>query len=276
MGNEELNSCIDEASSLDYSYDEMVEVSSSDQNVVKSVKYIPKTIFNQGAVSDTSNGCTRFWLTHISNAQNEFLMDEVPWIMIPEIDPLPVWVRAYTKKPAIKKRGDSLQNALNQFKDEWLITGFAKLTSEESMKHSLDNCRLIYTGSFNGNWELVRKNKVYSIRTDGKIVGHAFCIVGYDNEWWIAINSYGKDNGVFHIPYSLTNTLFTRYSILDNRDEEIITNYKIKRMGGITIEDAKKALENNFWNGEYPQAQASREEVAAMIQRLYIKLSEGK
>jgi hypothetical protein len=38
-------------------------------------------------------------------------------------------------------------------------------------------------------------------------------------------------------------------------------------MDKITIEDAVKALENGIWNGERASAPASREEVAAMIQR---------
>lgn len=38
-------------------------------------------------------------------------------------------------------------------------------------------------------------------------------------------------------------------------------------MEGITIEDAKKALEAKLWNGIDPQRPATREEVAAMILR---------
>lgn len=38
-------------------------------------------------------------------------------------------------------------------------------------------------------------------------------------------------------------------------------------MDGITIEDAKKALEAKIWNGIEPDKPASRQETAAMIYR---------
>ncbi len=38
-------------------------------------------------------------------------------------------------------------------------------------------------------------------------------------------------------------------------------------MEAISIEDAKKALEANIWNGTDPKKPASREETAAMIWR---------
>lgn len=45
--------------------------------------------------------------------------------------------------------------------------------------------------------------------------------------------------------------------------------YKQKLMSNITIESAKTALTNSFWNGERPQEQCTREEVAAMVERVY-------
>ena len=99
------------------------------------------------------------------------------------------------------------------------------------------------------------------------MVGHAYCIVGYNNEGWIAINSYGQSNGKFIIPYDLTSSLYNRYSIMDTKDEEAIISYKKRIMQNITIEDAKKALESKVWNGERAQEPATREEVAAMIHR---------
>lgn len=67
-------------------------------------------------------------------------------------------------------------------------------------------------------------------------------------DYWIAVNSYGQDNGLFYIPYSLTDTLFTRYAIVDSKDEEAILSYKKRIMSTITIEDARKAYEANLWN----------------------------
>lgn len=59
---------------------------------------------------------------------------------------------------------------------------------------------------------------------------------------------------------------------LDKKD--IILNVKNKLMENIKIESAKRAVTNWIWNWERPQEQASREEVASMIQRMYEKLQK--
>ncbi len=135
------------------------------------------------------------------------------------------------------------------------------------MKDSISHGRLISTGSINGNWNDVRDNKTYSLRNDGRKVGHAFCIIGYDASGWIAVNSYGQNNGLFTIPYDLTNTLFTRYSVVDDNDEEFIRTYHQRVMASINIEEAKKAFEAGIWNGERSTETVSREECAAMVYR---------
>lgn len=98
--------------------------------------------------------------------------------------------------------------------------------------------------------------------------------MGYGKEGWVAINSYGQSNGKFIIPYSLTDTLYNRYSVSDSKDEEAILSYKNRIMQNITIEDAKKALEAKIWNGERAQEPASREEVGAMIFRALESLKQ--
>lgn len=45
-------------------------------------------------------------------------------------------------------------------------------------------------------------------------------------------------------------------------------------MENITIEAAKTALTNSFWNGERPQDPVTREEAAAMVERVFEKLSK--
>lgn len=91
------------------------------------------------------------------------------------------------------------------------------------MKYALSKVRLILTGSKNGNWVSVRERKIYEL---GNGPAHIFAIVGYDETGWWAVNSYGENNGLFHIAYELTDTLFTRYSISDSRDEEVFLNAK--------------------------------------------------
>jgi hypothetical protein len=58
--------------------------------------------------------------------------------------------------------------------------------------------------------------------------------------------------------------------------EDLITNTKNKIMEWITLQGAKDALTNWFWNWERPTETASREEVATMIERMYEKLKLNK
>lgn len=44
-------------------------------------------------------------------------------------------------------------------------------------------------------------------------------------------------------------------------------------MDAITIDAAKKAFNNGLWNGINPTQPATREEVAAMVERAFEKLS---
>jgi hypothetical protein len=91
------------------------------------------------------------------------------------------------------------------------------------MKSALNNVRPIYTWSKNCNWNTVRDNKIYSLWSG---YAHIFCIVWYDHSGWIAINSYGANNGRFIIPYEFTDSLFTTYALHDSRDEEILSKLK--------------------------------------------------
>ena len=94
------------------------------------------------------------------------------------------------------------------------------------MKASLLAFKPIFTGSINGDWSYVRDEKKYRIRDDGRTIGHAFCIVGFDGLGWIGVNSYGSSNGIFHIPYELTSSLFSRYSLSDSRDSVIFASLR--------------------------------------------------
>lgn len=185
------------------------------------------------------------------------------------MNPKPYWLEYLEENPSARSDGATLQSALTQFKNNGLITGYAVANSVELMKSAIRKGHLIYTGSLRGNWNL--PNRIYSEATDNRTIGHCFPIVGYmdgaDKDYWIAVNSYGQNNGIFYIPYSLTDTLFTRYAVIDAKDEEAILSYKNRIMGAITIEDARKAYEAKIWNGENPEKPASRQEVSAMIWR---------
>jgi hypothetical protein len=239
---EPTNACFDEPESTDFEYGEIDFGSTAE---ITDIKFLPKTIFNQGAESVTGMACSRYGMAHIVNAQNLYV-SEVTGIGFTEYDPKPYWMEYIKSNPDALKNGATLQSALSQFKSNGLITGYAVANTVELMKSAINKGHLIYTGSLRGNWKL--PNRIYSEATDNRTIGHCFPIVGYNAEYWIAVNSYGQNNGLFYIPYSLTNTLFTRYAVIDAKDEDAILSYKKHIMQEISIEDAKKALEENLWN----------------------------
>lgn len=258
------NAAFDSPLPTDYPY-EAVFGSETDEGTITFIARVPR-IQNQGAENVTRMACTRFGITHIVNSQNRRVAEKTvnPYVEAIAKD---YWLAYLKTNPSAEENGASLQSALEQFRKAGLITGYAVANSVELMKDALRNYRLIYTGSMNGDWAKVRSEKKYALRTDGKTVGHAFCIVGYDRDGFVATNSYGPENGYFSIPYELAGTLFTRYAVADTKDEEAISLYRQRIMDNITIEDAKKALEAKIWNGLEPQKPATREEVAAMIYR---------
>ena len=188
------------------------------------IEFYPEHIQNQASFDDTHMACSRFGMTHWVNAQNRFVhwKDGMRFFEFPARN---FWQQFIKINPKAKTEGATLQSVLDQFLKLGLITGYSKTMTIESMKSALSNIRPILTWSYNGNWVMVRDKKIYAVRTDWKTVGHIFVIVGYDNEGWIAINSYGANNGIFHIPYDLTDTLFTRYAISDSRDEETLKKF---------------------------------------------------
>ena len=163
--------------------------------------------------------CSRYGIIHAINAQNRMVaeIDGMRWI---EMNPEVMWKNYLKENAKAEKEGATLQSSLQQMVDLRLITGYTRLNGEESMKNSLRAFRPIYTGSKNCNWSSVRDDKRYELGTG---YAHIFCILGFDESGWIAVNSYGPSNGVFHIDYKYTNSLFSAYSIHDSRDEHLFS-----------------------------------------------------
>jgi len=161
-------------------------------------------------------------------------------------------------------------------KMKWLIKWYALIHTLDEIKHSIDNNRPVSTWSNKINWR-AWLNAPY-ILSEWPSYWHAFLIIWYDDEKQLLTikNSYWKerfDNGKNYLKYSDIWLLFnSKYSLIDAEDP--ILTYKKKIMDWINIEEAKTALTNWFWNGKNPTWTASREEVATMIQRLYIKLNK--
>lgn len=187
--------------------------------------FYPREIQNQWAKAITRMACSRYGMCHAVNAQNHAVQwkdgmrfYEIPWEGM--------WENYLKVNPSAEKQGATLQSALEQFMELWYITWYSRISTIADMKDSLNNTRPIYTGSQVGDWSYVTTDHKYRVRTDGRVVGHCFCIVWYNDSSWIAINSYWTSNWVFYIPFNLTDTLFSRYSISDSRDEEIFSKLK--------------------------------------------------
>ena len=241
-----------------------------ENNLPESIVFLPESIYNQGLEVIMKMSCTRQSPVHIVNAQNKFVSEKT-WVEQVIVDPKILWLARIKEDENVITRWDSIISWVKQCLKEWLITWFTQLDSIDEMKDSLSKWRLIATWSNNWNWNSVKNIHVYTLRTDLKKVWHAFCIVWYNPLWWIAINSYWDKNWIFTIPFDLTDTLYTRYSIMDSKDETDIIFYKQRIMEQISIEEAKKAFEAGIWNGLNPTQPASREEVAAMISRALTK-----
>ena len=210
--------------------------------------------------------CTRQWLAHITNGNNILAQwEQEDWLA------KRVWLEYCKTVPFAKTDWASLQSSLDQFLAQKLISGYSKTYTIEAMKSAIDSWRFIFTWSQNGDWAYVSQTRKYRLRTDNRTRGHAICIVGYNTAWWIALNSYGPENGVFEIPYNLTQTLFSRYAISDFEDAEKILSFK----RDVMQKNIQKAIDAWITNWSRQDKPATRWEVMTMMWAL-ISLIEVK
>jgi len=73
---------------------------------------------------------------------------------------------AVLEKPSLQSQGDTIQAGLKQAKSLGLIAGFQKISTIEEYKQAVDRGWYVYTGSTNGDWNKVRYEKIYGLRTD--------------------------------------------------------------------------------------------------------------
>lgn len=198
----------------DYMYEDLFGSSYN----TETVEFLPINIQNQSDSKNTRMACSRYGICHAINAQNEYVKwkDGMRYYVLPAKF---YWEEYLKVNPKAEQEGATLQSALDQMKKLWYITGYTKVVDIDQMKNALNNIRPLFTGSKKCNWNSVRDDKIYAF-WEG--YAHIFCIVGYDHSGWIAINSYGSENGRFIIPYEFTDSLFSVYAISDSRDEEIL------------------------------------------------------
>lgn len=159
----ETNAAFDSPLPTDYPYEGVFGSVSSDSTIT-FIARVP-TIQNQGAERVTRMACTRFGLTHVVNSQNRRVSNETvnPYVESIAKD---YWLAYLKDNPSAEENGATLQSALEQFRKDGTITGYAVANSVEMMKDAIRNYRLIYTGSMNGDWGKVRTEKKYALRTD--------------------------------------------------------------------------------------------------------------
>lgn len=179
-------------------------------------------IFNQSEDIKTRMACWCYWMTHLSNAEN-LCEYKSYWKKYNQLNPKDYWLEFIKDNPESEYVWSYLQDWLDWFEEKWLITWSARLDTIEQAKDAIDNCRLIYTGSLNWDWDMVKNSWIYSIKN--KSYWHLFCIIWYTVVWFIAVNSWWPDNWYFIIPYEYWDTLYSKYAISDKRDEEAYNRY---------------------------------------------------
>ena len=223
---------------------------------------------NQWLEELTSYMCVAFSSAHWVNIENSiewstsFLYGKDLWNKMVELWRLRI------------KSWASISDWPKTIKDLWFISWYVIINTLDEIKKSIALNRPVITWSENINRSKVKE---HNIAVEWHSYWHAFCIIWYDdvNEQLVVKNSYWNkvyDNWKFYINYEDFNLLFhSKFSLIDKEDESIL-NYKKKLMENITIDSAKKALENKIWNWERPSDIVTREECAAMVQRLYDKI----
>ena len=156
------------------------------------------------------------------------------------------------------------------------LDGYAEVQTLEEIKHSIANKRPVQCGSNKIDWQSANVDNWWTVLA-WKSYWHSIILDGYDDrkEQVRIKQSYNKwDSGHQYLNYSDIWLLFpTKFSLIDKEDP-IISLHKKTIMENITIESAKTAFTNWFWNGQNPKNSATREEVAAMIERVFEKLTK--
>lgn len=195
---------------------------------IKKRMRVPKiTIWNQWAEVKTRMACWNYAMTHIVNAQNT-ISDAVNKVNHIELNPWIIWKEKLLPiNPDAEYEWTTIQSNLDLFKSLWLITGFAKVKTKEEIMDALDHQRYIFTGSQTWDWQNVRDNHIYKVRTDWKIVWHFTAYFTYDKDFVYWVNSYWPDNWKFKCSWDIfLNDFYTQYAISDSRDEKAFIKFR--------------------------------------------------
>lgn len=265
---------LDQPTSRDYLYEELFTDNESDEKEewkwIHSKRPDDVTVWNQG----NTPACTCYSACHLYNGYN-LLEDDILGITREQQDPS-ILRNSFCAERNNWNSGTAIQTMANWFKSKWYIRGYVTIpvhsaTKVAQMKWALDRGFFLSTGSAYGDWGNIKRTGIYSERADRMYVWHARCIVDYNNEWFIAVNSYwptrGKfGNGTFIVPFDMVDKIYSCLVFIDKDDSwnfsTLADSKKVEEM--ITI--AKELY--NKWNTEiksyFEQIQLSK-----TMKRLY-------
>jgi len=245
--NQISNWCIDIPSLSDYEYSDM------NFGVEEDKKELPKfTIYNQWAELVTRMACVFFSNGMLNNIQNLIEYDGD----YKELNPKEFWVEYLKVNPTAEWFGTSLQAGMDFMKKKWLIAGYAKITNDK-LDSAIDRGTYIETGAYGVDWGTTRETWILTFRADGAGIWHAFMIIKQDKEFYYVANSYGEtrgnEKGRFKIRKSDIDKLFTRYAIIDKKDQKsvnVLNEYKkkvlasdiIKKIGELTAISSSESV----------------------------------
>lgn len=255
---------LDKPSVTDYVYHDIFwgdEMDLPDEVLLNLTK-----VFNQrdDNIPNTYYWCTRYWTTHGINENNAY---EGSWIMV---DPVEEWRIALEQYWADIRTWDSLRSALQQAKDRWFISWYARLTDRIYQgKYALSIGQTIYTWTVKCDWKETLETGIFHWKESS--YWHAFIIIWYNKDWFIARNSYwwmfeyDWIKWWFLIPWDMVEYLFTMYALIDMTDIDAVKAEKIRKDN----ESKERMKDMWIWNGLDWDQPVTRAQVAIMLDRLY-------
>jgi hypothetical protein len=190
--------------------------------------------------------CTFFSTYHVVN-WNNVLEDERNGATRQQIDPM-IPRNDFCRKRWYWNAGYSIQWALQEAKVAQKITGWASIPTELpvdqqilKINQALDMGYFICTGSANGDWAKTQITHNYTVN-GGQFVGHAFCIVDRDDNWYLALNSWWPtwcEWWYFHIPRNVVDKLYSKLVVIDYDDSGYFQKLKDKSKAMTLVRDLK-------------------------------------
>lgn len=231
---DENNYAFDEPSKQDYKRSDFEDILMWDESKTRPKDKL--TVQNQW----WTPACTVFAANHIHNALN-ILEDERLGEDRPQQKSSELW-DIFCKERWYSNSGSNIQTVAMRFKKKWYIAWYVTLDWKwnkliEQMKKSIDMQWFLSSGSSNADRSKIKQTWIYTLRTDGKFVWHAWDYVWYWKDFFWAINSFWEKRWpfgwYFKVPFEMVDKTYSKLAFIDKDD-------KIKFA---TITEKQKALQ---------------------------------